>query len=331
MPLEKFFKTLNTRPLSADIDECKIGPYCGYAERVKRWLNLKNADSNDSFRIEIIGHSVDGAPLVCLRIGDRHSENVSVAMAGIHPMEWIGVEVLEELALELLRNPPIDREVILFPLVNVDGYRLVESDLRNNRRKFRRGNKRGIDLNRNWPTHFQKRARFRSPFGINFGGHAPGSEPEVASIINLMERIRKTRTIEYAVSLHSFGKKILLPFGGRWKEPPRLPFIKAEANALLRKITPGYSISQVSRWFPGLFAHGIELDYLHDPVGATAVLIECSAGGISPGHPTSILNPFQWFNPKDAPQTRSEIAPGIYSFLCGAFLAQKQRMLELSE
>ncbi len=86
-------------PLAADVDLWRIGSYRGYTELVGRWSSIVRAGA----RAPMIGRSVAGTPLFALDIGPRDAARVSVVMAGIHPIEWIGVEV----ALELFESTSI--------------------------------------------------------------------------------------------------------------------------------------------------------------------------------------------------------------------------------
>ncbi|HUH00406.1 MAG TPA: M14 family metallopeptidase, partial [Kofleriaceae bacterium] len=203
--------TLDERPLGADVDLRQIGPYHGYAEQVRRLCALEHRGA----RASIAGRSIDGQPVVALELGAAGAARVAVLLAGIHPIEWIGVEVgLATLEL-LLERPPADLRVIAFPLINVDGYRRVERDLRRTRRRFVRGNARGVDLNRNWPVHFRQRRGPTSLLaGWNHGGTHAMSEPEVAAVVQRLDAEARAARITRAMSLHSIGRKVLYPYGG---------------------------------------------------------------------------------------------------------------------
>lgn len=115
----------------------------------------------------IIGHSVEGRPLVCRRIGD--GEYVVLMMASIHGNEAAGTPLLNDLADHVLANPELLNGVtlVLIPLVNPDG---VESD--------QRYNARGVDLNRNFPAENRQNSR---RFGLN-----ALSEPEALAIYQVI-------------------------------------------------------------------------------------------------------------------------------------------------
>ncbi len=261
-------------------------------------------------REQTLGTSVQGRPLVAYDIGQ--GEHTSVVLAGIHAMEWIGVEVCLGLMRKLIADPPRDRVVRVHPLVNPDGYVRVEEGLRTGRRHFDRTNANGVDLNRNWPTHWKAshRAGTLLPF-LGNGGSAPQSEPEVAAVLRGLDGFS---SVKRALSLHSFGRKVLYPYGGRWR---RVADFEAHRDAAEEIATAtGYDAVQTSRWVPGAFAHGMELDHLYDAYGALAILIECS-GGFSSRTPSMWLHPFQWFNPADPAQVARGLEHPLERFLRG--------------
>ncbi len=301
---------LEPRPLAADVDLLRVGGYRGYAELVGRWTGLTRAGA----RVEAIGESLAGAPLFAVDIGSRSAEQVAVIMAGIHPLEWIGVEVALELFERLARDPPANRRIIGYPLVNVDGYRQVERDLRAGARRFRRGNGNGVDLNRNWPTNFAPR-RHKRLSGWNHSGPRPLSEPETAAVAGHLDRVAAHAGIDRAVSLHSIGRMILLPYGGRWRPPADWASLRRAGQAVKAAIPAPYTVRQTSHWLPGMFAHGMELDHLHGHYGATAMLIECSLGGVTLRDPRSLLHPFRWFNPGRPERVVGQVATALEPFL----------------
>jgi predicted deacylase len=250
--------------------------------------------------VTIAGRSRRGAAVLQVTIGD--GPGVSAILAGVHPIEWIGVEVGLALLERLAADPPRDRRIVAFPLINVDGYRAVEADLRRGWRWWRRGNAAGVDLNRNFPVHWDG------------GGRAPVDQPEVRAVVEALRPL----PVDRAVSLHSIGRKLLLPWGGRFARPARWKELHAAALAIQARLPERYTISQVSRWLPGAFAHGLELDWLHGDLGALAVLVECSYGGTSLTSPATWLDPFHGYNPPDPERHATAIAAALEPFLRGA-------------
>jgi predicted deacylase len=285
--------------------------YRSFADHVASWQSLADRGA----RRELCGQSVLGRPITALEIGPAKAPKLSIAMAGIHPIEWIGVEVLARWLEALIENPPADRRVLVFPLVNVDGFTRVEQDLSRGARRFRRGNANGVDLNRNFPTHFKKLSLVKRMLPWTFRrGTAPLSEPEPRAVTERIDRaIRQGATDLRAISLHSFGAKVLFPYGGVWRKTQDHKALRRHAEALARPI--GYRAVQSSHWVPGFFAPGMELDHLYEAFGATALLVECSRGGFMLRRPSTWLSPFQWFNPPDPRQTMDDLVPALGDFL----------------
>lgn len=262
-----------------------------------------------------IGTSVEDAPLFAFDVGPHDAAKVSFVVAGLHAMEWIGVEAALDLLTRLTRRPPSDRLVRVVPVANVDGYRRVEAGLRRGERRFDRANARGVDLNRNWPTHWSgTHLRAKVLPHVGGGGVAPQSEPEIAAILESLDALG--RSIDRALSLHSFGRKVLYPYGGVWRRPSDHAAHVRAAEALARDL-PGYDVTQAARWVPGAFAPGMELDHLHDRYGALALLMELGAGGFRIRDRATWLTPFRWFNAPAKDLELSAVGPGIERFVRG--------------
>jgi protein MpaA len=144
-------------------------------------------------------------------------------LGGIHGDEPEGVWLARQ-TLEFLRREPHVVRVpwVLIPCLNVDGIA-----------KRTRGNGRGVDLNRNYPSknwsaNFEKE-RYHP-------GSSPGSEPEIRAVVKLLEDLRPRLVI------HCHSWKPCVVFAG---EPARRDadrLAKASGYELLPDIgypTPG--------------------------------------------------------------------------------------------
>src|SRR5262245_40130876 len=170
---------------------------------------------------EVIGRSRRGRALVAITVGAANPEApVTLVLGGIHPLEWIGVEVALALAEHLAAQPPADRRVVIVPVINVDGHAAVAGDLADGRRRWRRGHAAPVDLNRNFATAHVGMPRW---WPLPQSGPSPWSEPETAAVAALVDRFDVTGAeradddhrpsrIDRAVALHSFGRLLLLPW-----------------------------------------------------------------------------------------------------------------------
>ncbi len=280
--------------------------------------------------------SRDGRALVAIELGATPTETtptppttppttpppVSLVLAGIHPLEWIGVEVALTLAERVAAAPPVDRRVVIVPVVNVDGHAAVAADLAAGRRRSRRTNRAGVDLNRNFAVGHQPRPRH---------GPAPWSEPEVQAIADLVagldggrgagapakvDRAVAPAKVDRAVALHAFGRMILLPWAHRGATSPRHPELVAHARALAARLPGRYRVLHTGRW-PLFRPGGLELDWLTER-GALAMLVECGRGGLAARRPSTWLTPFRWYNPAAPGDEVQALARGLEPFVRGA-------------
>ena len=136
------------------------------------------------------GASLEGTPLTVF-LPDNGSAEI-VVLASIHGDEAETTVVVSE-ALRCLPRGDLRAAVIL--CANPDGM------LRGTR-----GNGRGVDLNRNFPTsnwssdpvHYKSRANDARDIALS-PGNQPASEPETTALISLLERLQPRAV----VSLHS--------------------------------------------------------------------------------------------------------------------------------
>lgn len=298
------------RALAEDVDLDRVGHYRGLDEAMAALAALEGA------RLTEVGRTHEDRALVRLEIGAVDAPRVTLVIAGLHAMEWIGVETALALLREWIAAPPPDRRLVVLPILNPDGYAKVERELRARRWRFTRSNARGVDLNRNFAPFFRPRHFWPSllPF-LGGPGAAPGSEPETRATLDALARDRGK--IDRAVSLHSFGKKLLLPHGGRWKHPADYDALVTLAREVNAGLGGRYAIHSSSHWVPGAFAYGMELDQFHAE-GIAPLLVECTAGGLSLLDPTTWLHPFRWFNPRDPEVQSQQIARALRPFVAPA-------------
>jgi len=123
----------------------------------------------------LLGRSVDGRRIEGVEFGDPHSRTKLLVVGCIHGNECAGLAIVR--ALERLPTPSgLDLWVI--ENLNPDGY---AADTRQNAH--------GVDLNRNFPWHWQRLS------GTYYSGPRPLSEPETRVAYRLIERVRPTVSI----------------------------------------------------------------------------------------------------------------------------------------
>ena len=177
-----------------------------------------------------IGRSIEGRPILALRIGDRRGGVPKVLFMGCHhAREWIAVEVPFLLAKELVERAdeaPIagwltSGEVWVAPMVNPDGHehsRAEERLWRKNRRRNDDGSF-GVDPNRNYGYMWgilDVPTSSHVPSDETYVGPRAFSEPETQAVRDLVGCERFAGVITY----HSYSQLILYPWGYTEKPIP---------------------------------------------------------------------------------------------------------------
>jgi len=152
-----------------------------------------------------------------------------------HAREWISTEVTMRLLKWFIdQNQSGNREVRrllqttqlwFVPVLNPDGYqytfdqeRLWRKNLNDNDGNGVIDNSDGVDLNRNYPEHWNydeegSSSQFSSE---TYRGEASASEPETQSSLRLFNMLP---TLRFAVSYHSFGELLLYTQGWQVQTP----------------------------------------------------------------------------------------------------------------
>lgn len=146
-----------------------------------------------------IGTSLSGRNIYALIYGADYTSGADsrqlVITASIHGREYINTDLLFRFSLELdTLETNLCQEnlsVILLPLLNPDGV-LISKEIHP---RFR-GNKHGIDLNRNFPIGHH-------PSAIH--GIRPASEPEVRAMMAFIESLTNPAAV---IHYHSVGSLI---------------------------------------------------------------------------------------------------------------------------
>ena len=177
-----------------------------------------------------IGRSIEGRPILALRIGDRRGGVPKVLFMGCHhAREWIAVEVPFLLAKELVERAdeaPIagwltSGEVWVAPMVNPDGHehsRAQERLWRKNRRRNDDGSF-GVDPNRNYGYMWgilDVPTSSHVPSDETYVGPRAFSEPETQAVRDLVGSERFAGVITY----HSYSQLMLYPWGYTEKPIP---------------------------------------------------------------------------------------------------------------
>ncbi|WP_190851458.1 DUF2817 domain-containing protein [Actinomadura sp. RB99] len=125
-----------------------------------------------------LGRSVQGRPISAVELGDPHAARRVLVVGCLHGDEPAGAAVADALAA----GPrPAHADLWIVPALNPDGMAART-----------RGNARGVDLNRNFPSGWR---RMDAPGSARSSGAGPLSEPESAAAARLVRRVRPTVAI----------------------------------------------------------------------------------------------------------------------------------------
>jgi hypothetical protein len=113
-------------------------------------------------------------------------------------------------------------EVWIVPVGNPDGYqytftteRLWRKNLRDNNGDGQIAVGDGVDINRNFPSHWGYDNEGSSPSGSDdtYRGSAPGSEPETQAVMDFISN----NDFKFILSYHTYSNLILYPWGWQVK------------------------------------------------------------------------------------------------------------------
>jgi protein MpaA len=126
-------------------------------------------------RSVLLGFSVDGRPITAVEAGDPDTRYKTLVVGCIHGNEPAGIAIAQRLAST---RPPAESDIWIVADLNPDGVAAGT-----------RGNARAVDLNRNFPSRWQRLS------SIYYSGPRPLSEPETRIAYRLIEHVRPTVSI----------------------------------------------------------------------------------------------------------------------------------------
>jgi hypothetical protein len=190
-------------------------------------------------QLKVLGQTHQGRDILAIRMtqGVRgvplHTRPAILYQATAHAREWISTEVARRLMWWYINGFPRNKTVhnilktteLWFVLVvNPDGYQFTFDEERLWRKNLRDNNEDGditagdgVDLNRNYPEHWNydeegSSSQFSSE---TYRGPAPASEPETQAQIALFDMA----DLKFAISYHSFGQLLLYTQGWQFNTP----------------------------------------------------------------------------------------------------------------
>ncbi len=245
-------------------------------------------------KLRACGRSLAGRTLYMLTIGPM--ESPVLYAGGFHGQEWMTPLLLlrffERTAAALwegaelpsipVRDALCGRGIAILPCVNPDGIQIAlhgaqgagifqAQAIQISQGDFSRwnANARGVDINHNFPAgwealhEMERQAGITGPAPRQYGGNAPGSEPETQSLIRLCQR----HVFRHALAIHSQGEEIFWEYGERTPERGRM-------MAKIFAASSGYQLVENG----GLASHGGFKDWFIDAFARPAFTFEIGKG-----------------------------------------------------
>jgi len=159
-----------------------------------------------------IGHSVDGRAIRPIVLGDRAAAHRVLVVGCIHGNETAGIAIVRRL---IAAGAPAGTEIVAVTSVNPDGCR-----------RGTRQNARGVDLNRNFPSSWERIGRYGS---FQYSGPRPLSEPESRYSVALIEQLQPQITIwfhQHEGFVRAWGQSI--PTARRFAQLADYPYRSVE-------------------------------------------------------------------------------------------------------
>jgi carboxypeptidase T len=304
-----------------------VGAYPDALELERAWRDLASVWGTGG-TASVAGTSVQGRPIPRYEFG--RADGPVVLLTGlVHAVELIGSVALLDFVRDAVHSRAAllrDARLVVLPILNPDSLHANDARIAGGRRAFRRGNARGVDLNRNFPRiapasspsprgalSLFSGSRFRlSPY---YGGAHPFSEPETRAVRDVAREVKPVVSIGF----HSFGNLLLYPWGFTSKPNPRARAYE-RIGADFRRAQPRsrYAVMQAR----DLYATSGDMDdWLDAELGTLAFTLEVSRPSLALLRPSRITNPFCWMNPQDVRATVTNSTPGVSALVTSALAA----------
>jgi hypothetical protein len=266
--------------------------------------------------VRSIGLSVKERPIMAYTLRDPRepARHRVLVLAQIHAMEWVPTEVAVDYIQTFIAQPIPGVELVVVPMLNIDGRVAVEQDLLAGRNIYRRGNANHVDLNRDFAINREALAIWRHVLpGYYQTSPSRLSQPESQAV----DRLAAEQHFDVALSFHAFGGYIYHPWAGLYERPPAWD----ELDHIGRIMASGqgrdaYQVKQLARWAFFFRGHGMEMDHMYGTYGTRSFLIEMTHSGLELRRPATLDEHFRWYNPRD-PDHHTAIGVSIIRNLVG--------------
>lgn len=228
--------------------------------------------------LQTIGQSLEGRPIVAMKIGSAPEGAPAVLYSGtMHAREWLATMVTMCVAdaFASAADPAVADlletvAVWVVPVINPDGYEISWSSDRYWRKNARDGY--GVDLNRNWGYQWAVVGSSSDPWAEDYHGDAPFSEPEAAALRDLM--IEHPELVAH-IDFHSYSQLVLRPWGYTYDDPADEAVLsmlgQAMSDAMWAATSTDYPSIHAAELYP---AAGAVDDWAYGERGLMAFTVE---------------------------------------------------------
>ncbi|XP_030373463.1 zinc carboxypeptidase [Scaptodrosophila lebanonensis] len=192
-----------------------------HLKTIYEWIDQMAVKYPERLTVLDMGTSTQGNQIKGVKVGHNPSNKAIFIESGIHAREWIAPATATYIINELLTSTAdyvqklaSNYNWIIFPCVNPDGYKYTfEHDRmwRKNRQLF--GTCRGVDLNRNYPDHWNTTGSSSDPTRYDFAGPTSASELETQRLIEFIRNNVEKEHIKTYIALHSYSQMLMFPSG----------------------------------------------------------------------------------------------------------------------
>ncbi|XP_075982739.1 zinc carboxypeptidase-like [Anticarsia gemmatalis] len=189
-------------------------------EDIYRWFDYLTANYGDIVTQVHVGTTAEGRNITGIRIARGSGTRVFVLQAGEVAADWLSPTVVTYFADQLIRSNNSEvraaaEEFVwyIFPMVNIDGHQFTLDSVRlwlKNRRRIS-STAIGVDLTKNWNSHWGVSGGSFVASANNYIGLGPFSEPETRAVSEYIVDNIGRRLTGY-LNFRSFGQRIVIPF-----------------------------------------------------------------------------------------------------------------------
>ncbi|CAH2094779.1 unnamed protein product [Euphydryas editha] len=188
-------------------------------EDIYEWFHYLAEQHSDIVTVIQAGQSFEGRNITGVKISRQSGRRAILVEGGQVGADWLSPTVVTYIVDQLVRGaePEIleaaeEFEWHIFPILNPDGHEFSQNAdrlwLKNRRPTV--GNSIGVDITKNWNSHWGVRGVSFVATDSNYAGLGPFSEVETRAISNYLDSV--AGNLAGLLSFRSFGQRLILPF-----------------------------------------------------------------------------------------------------------------------